>query len=103
MTYERFLKITLGLKAQDEEVSKVFHMKIDLFDFVDPYQHIVSELIKEVYGDTGYDWWSWFCHENDYGEKGHGAWDENKNPICYSFESLWEYLEKNKPVKDMNV
>jgi hypothetical protein len=50
--------------------------------------------MKEIYGEEGVDWFSWFCYENDYGQGGLEAWDENKNPICYSFESLWEYLEK---------
>jgi hypothetical protein len=61
----------------------------------------------------------WFIYEFDYGEKdwskvplyttdkdGHamlvpdsennqyGAHDENGNPICYDYKSLWKYLEK---------
>jgi hypothetical protein len=66
-----------------------------LFDFLDPYHEIISTLIKEVYGEEGYDWWSWFCNDNDFGQKGLEAFDENKNPICYGFESLWEFLENN--------
>lgn len=93
MTYERFLKITISLKKQDEAVSALYDSKVDLLEFVDPYHSVVAELIEEVYGKEGYDWWSWFCYESDYGTKGIGAWDEKGNPICYSFESTWEYLE----------
>lgn len=96
MTYERFLKITLVLKRQDEIINRLYKNKVDLIDFVDPYHEIVTELIKEVYGEEGYDWFSWFCYENDFGSGTLEAWDENKNPICYSHESLWEYLEKKK-------
>lgn len=99
MEYQRFLKITLGLQKQDRVLRDLYSQKVDLIEFVDPYHHFVSELIKEIYGEEGYDWWSWFCHENDYGQRGLEAFDENKNPICYGFESLWEYLEKNKPNK----
>jgi hypothetical protein len=99
MTYERFLKITMQLKQQDELLSELYTKQIDLVDFVDPYNAVITELIKEVYGDEGYDWWSWFCYENEYGSRGFEAWDENKNLICQSFESLWEYLEKIKPEK----
>ena len=102
MTYERFLKITLGLQKQDRIVSNMYDLKVDLLDFVDPYHHVITELLKEVYGEEGIDWWSWFCYENDYGNGGLEAFDENKNRICYSHESLWEYLEKNhrgKPVE----
>lgn len=102
MTYERFLKITLRLQKQDKIVGNLYDHKVDLLEFVDPYHQIITELIKEVYGDGGYDWWSWFCYENNYGTKGLEAFDSDKNRICYSYESLWEFLEKNhrgKPVE----
>jgi hypothetical protein len=98
MTYERFLKITLQLQKESRVLGKIYESGIDLTNFVDPYHTIIIELIKEVYGDEGYDWWSWFCYENDYGQGGLTAQDEKGEPICYSFESLWNYLEsiKNK-------
>lgn len=95
MTYERFLKVTLSLQKQDRVVSDLYDKKVDLLDFVDPYHLTISELIKEVYGEEGYDWWSWFCYENDYGQEGLEAFDKDNNRICYSFESLWEFLETN--------
>lgn len=98
MTYERFLKVTLSIKKQDEIISDLYKQKVDLIDFVDPYHVIILELIQEIYGEEGYDWWSWFCYENDFGQKGLEAFDENKNPICYSFESLWEFLENMKKI-----
>lgn len=96
MTYEKFLKITLSIQKQDEVISDLYKQKVDLIDFVDPYHVIILELIQEIYGEEGYDWWSWFCYENDFGQKGLEAFDENENPICYSFESLWEFLENMK-------
>ena len=98
MTYERFLKVTLSIKKQDEVISDLYTQKVDLIDFVDPYHVIILELIQEIYGEEGYDWWSWFCYENDFGQKGLEAFDENENPICYSFESLWEFLENMKKI-----
>jgi hypothetical protein len=120
MEYEKFLKITLGLKQESEKLGKFHELGIDLYDLVDSYHVIINELIKEVYGDEGYDWWSWFCYESDFGEKDwstsdsyklneegnmelqhkkgevrFGAHDAHGNPICYSFESTWAYLEKN--------
>ena len=121
MTYERFLKITTTLKMQDELVSELYEKKVDLLEFMDPYHQVITELIKEVYGEEGYDWWAWFCYESDYGTKywgdkpvykknedgelelitdypkehNWGASDENGNPICHSFLSTWEYLEAN--------
>lgn len=98
MTYENFLKVTLELQKQDRIIDNLHTINVDLLDFVDPYHIIISLLLKEVYGEKGLDWWSWFCYENDFGRGKLEAWDENKNPICYSLKSLWEFLEANKPI-----
>jgi len=95
MTYERFLKIITEIEKQDKLVSDLYDLKVDLIDWTDPYSSIIGELIKEIYGEEGYDWFSWFCYERDFGNEEIGAWNENKNPICYDVKSLWEYLEKN--------
>jgi hypothetical protein len=94
MTYETFLKITLELQRQERIVDDLYKSKIDLLEFIDPYHGLIHLLIKEIYGEEGVDWFSWFCYENDYGRGGLEAWDADKNLICYSLESLWEYLEK---------
>ena len=94
MTYENFLKVVLGLKEESERIDKLHKAGLDLVNFSDPYHVIIQTLLLEVYGEEACDWISWFCYENDFGQKGYQAWDENKNPICYSFESLWEYVEK---------
>ena len=118
MTYERFLKIIMTLKNQDERIDNLYQNKVDLIDFVDPYQSVITELIKEVYGEDGYDWFSWFCYDNEYGHKVfdtsipryrrnesgemalieekdriYGAIDKDGKPMCYDFESLYNYLE----------
>ncbi len=120
MEFEKFDKIVTALKKHDENVDLAYKIKIDLIDFCDSLQVIVGELIKEIYGDEGYDWFSWFCYENDYGEKdwtkggrpihikkadgtwtteehkdSYGAHDENGEPICHTVKATWEYLETN--------
>lgn len=123
MTYERFLKILFSLQKEDRTIKTLYNNGIDLINFVDPYHKIINELIKEVYGEDGFQWFSWYCNENDFGQKDwsttplykenqdgitekikdkgevrFGAYDDGGNPICYSHESLWEYLEKNYQV-----
>jgi signal peptidase I len=104
MTYENFLKIILKQEVLDEQIKEAYKLKIDLIEFVDRYNEIISILITEIYGEDGYEWYSWFCYENDYGRKDWSskdgkiqyiATDKSGNPICYSFETLWEYLEEN--------
>ena len=98
MTYENFLKVILQLQKQDRVIDNLYKNKVDLIEFVDPYHGIVQTLMKEIYGEEGVDWFNWYCYENNFGTKGLEAWDADKNPICYSHETLWEYLEKIKPV-----
>lgn len=102
MEYEEFLKVALGLQQEGRVVSDLYDRKVDLIEFSDQYHAIISTLIKSIYGEKGLDWFQWFCYENDFGQKtwtgkdgepGHAATDENGEPICYSFESLWEFLE----------
>jgi hypothetical protein len=120
MKYEKFLKVILHQQKMEKKVEKAYDLNIDLIEFVDGYETIMSTLIEEIYGEGGLEWYSWFCYESDYGrrdwsekdsykidddgkmviehkagEKRYGATDEDGNPICYSIESLWEYLEAN--------
>ena len=37
MTYENFLKLTLGLQKQDRVIDELYKYKIDVIDFVDSY------------------------------------------------------------------
>ena len=124
MTYDRFLKVALGLQKIERVTQTLYDNGMDIINFVDPYHTIINELIKEIYGEEGYDWFSWFCYENEFGQKDwstapsykikedgteelvhkegevrFGAYDEEGNPICYSFESLYEYLESNYKIK----
>jgi len=94
MTYKTFMKINERIKEQHELILDLSQKNIDLIEFVDPYHHIISDLIKEVYGDEGYDWWYWFIYDNDFGTGNLTANDKNGNSICYDYQSLWEYLEK---------
>ena len=78
MKYERFLKIITEIEKQDKLVSALYDLKVDLIDWTDPYSSIIGELIKEIYGEEGYDWFSWFCYERDFGNEEIGAWNENE-------------------------
>lgn len=123
MELATFSQIVLKLKDHDEKIRKIYKLGVDIIDFQEDLRSIITLLIKEVYGEEGEDWFSWFCYEADYGEKDwskhdcykmidgvmtkirdageqtHGAFDEDGNPICYSIESTWEYLEKNYRIK----
>lgn len=96
MNYENFLKVTLSLQKQQKIISELYKLNFNLIEFVYPYEQIISLLIEEIYGEGGVEMFDWFCYENDFGQKGLEAFDKDRNLICHSHESLWEYLEKNK-------
>lgn len=97
MTYERFLKVLLSLQKEDRVIKEAYKLGVDMINFVDPYHGIINELIAECYGEDGYEWFSWYCYENDFGQRGLEAWDSDKNLICYDHKSLWEKMEEGKP------
>jgi hypothetical protein len=119
MEYQTFSQIVLRLKQEGEKTSKLRKLGVDVLELNDGLHQIITFLIKEIYGQEGLDWFTWFCYESDFGDKDwsqhdcyreidgklvkvhekgevrYGATDEDGNPICYSIESTWEYLEKN--------
>ena len=100
MKYETFAHIAIQLQKQEQVINNLYKNNVDLLEFVDPYHYVISTLIKEVYGEEGLDWWSWFCYENDFGLGELEVWDADKNPICHDLKSLWEFLEANKPIAE---
>ena len=124
MKFETFSAIILTIKKQSEKISGLHSLGVDLVNFVDPYNDIISRCIKEFYGDDGLDWFHWFCYESDFGQRDWskaatyvknddgtstkiheageprwGATDKEGNPICHSILSTWEYLENNHKIK----
>lgn len=100
MTLAEFSVIVRTLKKQHEVQQKLYRLRVDLITFVDPYECVITTLFTEIYGLEGYDWFSWFCYENNFGEdmskEKPRAWDKDEKPICYDVKSLWEYLEQLK-------
>lgn len=97
MKLETLSKIVDTLKNQSEVSNQLYKLNVDLLEFTDPYESVITILIKEIYGAEGYEWFSWFCYECEFGEKyskdNPGAWGKGSNPICYDLESLWNHLE----------
>jgi hypothetical protein len=97
MKLEKFIEIVDLLKKQTEVTNQLYKLNVDLVEFADPYESVITILIKEIYSLEGYDWFSWFCYECEFGERyskdNPGAWDKDGSPICYDLESLWNHLE----------
>ena len=76
MEYQKFAQIVLRLKKHSEVKSKLYRLGVNLMEFDDDLQKIISLLIEEVYGPEGLEWFDWFCWESNFGEK-----DWSKHPV----------------------
>lgn len=119
MTYEYFLKLLLTYKKLEGEFSELHNLGFDFYDGKYKLSETVYSLFQTTlelhFTEDGVDWINWFIYENDWGTKDwskykkfssdgklidsdpidvYGATDENGNPICYSFESTWEYVKQ---------
>ena len=94
MTYEIFSDIITRLQKRHQVVGDIYKLGVDLINFDDDIYSVINCLFDEIYGKEGRDWIDWYLYERRDNEEMQ-AWDADKKPICYSIESLWEYLEKN--------
>ena len=103
MELSTFTVIINTLKKQNDDMRTLNSLNVDLINFADSYECVITTLFTEIYGLEGYDWFSWFCYENDFGKKmskkNPKAWDKDEKPICYDVKSLWNYLEKECKTK----
>jgi len=117
MTYEQFLKLMLGYKKICEDINELYDIGVDLLEgkykIADNVSNLFISAIRSHYNEIGAEWVDWFIFENDWGTKDwtryptydietgnrvesiHGARDADGNPIAYSYESLYELLEKD--------
>lgn len=97
MTFEQFLTVMVNHKLYVEIVSEAQDVGIDLlqgkFSTTKNVEDILEASITSHYGKEGWEWVQWFIWDSDYGKKDLKATHDGV-PICYSFESLYEYLQK---------
>ena len=116
MEYKDFLTLVMTNKKLGEDLSELHDIGFDFFEgkyqIVSHIERIIDTAFGSHYDEDGVEWINWFMYESDYGQKdwsqsktfgegekgvelSYGAQDKDGNPICYSYESLWEYLETN--------
>lgn len=97
MKFETFESIVNTLKEQDEIISKLYELNVDLIEFIDPHRFVISTLLEEFYGEEGLEMFHWFCYDKDYGKRTDlTAYDVDGTLVCQDVKGLWEYLEKYK-------
>jgi hypothetical protein len=120
MTYAEFLGVLMPYKKLQDDLGELYSMGFDFLEgkyrLQDNISRMVDATLESHYTEEGVDWINWFMYENDWGQKDwskiptfdketgtliekdpvdvYGAKDEKGNPICYSFESTWEFVKQ---------
>ena len=95
MTKETFIELIGKLKSNSDTIDQANLLRIDLIDFVDPWENIIALLLKECFTEDGYDIISWWVDEN-----GRAAWDEKGEPIPLDTEEqLYNFLVEEGCIK----
>ena len=121
MKYKDFLTLIMTNKKLGEDLSELHDIGFDFFEgkyqILGHIERIVNTAFGSHYDEDGVEWINWFMYESDYGQKDwsevqtftdngkeslpsiYGAYDKDGNPICYSYETLWNYVEKHHKLK----
>ena len=90
MTKEAFIDLIERMKATAETINQAYQLKIDLIEFSDQWEQIITTLLKELFTKEGYEWISWWAYED-----GRKAWDDSGVIIPMdTAEDLYNYLLK---------
>jgi hypothetical protein len=94
MTYNKFEKLISELQSTSDRYSKLYNLGVDLINYDEPNQKIISLLMEEIFEKEGKDWIDWYLYERvTHSGEVLKAWDKDDNEICYDIPSLWETVK----------
>jgi hypothetical protein len=104
MTFKEFKTATDYMIEHHNKVTAAYKLNIDLIEFSDTQEKLLSMLWDQILTDKGKDWLDWFMYEKDYIEDGKGrkemeAWDDDGHEICKDLKGLHTYLTTQKYFK----
>ena len=97
MKLEVFKKIIELLKKHQSKIDAAYKAEIDLINFCDPLEQVISLLIGSYYGKEGKETFDWWCYDKNWGERTDLTMtDKDGNELCRTIEELHQWLEENK-------
>ena len=97
MKLEVFKEIIGVLKKHQTKIDNAYKAGIDLINFCDPLEQVISLLIGSYYGKEGKETFDWWCYDKNWGERTDLTMtDKNGNELCRTIEELHQWLEENK-------
>ena len=96
MTYEKFKIIIEKLEEARDRSSSLYDLNVNLTNYDDLYQDVITNLMLSVFKEEGKDWIDWYLYERiGFTNKVNLATDIDGNEICYDIPSLWEEVKHN--------
>ena len=97
MKLEVFKEIIGVLKKHQSKIDAAYKAEIDLINFCDPLEQVISLLIGSYYGKEGKETFNWWCYDKNWGERiDLTMTDKDGNELCRTIEELHQWLEENK-------
>lgn len=94
MTSEQFKILIETLEKIKNRTNSIYNLGIDLIQYDEDYQKIISLLLECAFNEDGKGWIDWYLYERiGFDGKVLEAWDENGDKICHDIESLWETVK----------
>ena len=97
MKLEVFEEVIELLKKHQSKIDAAYKAEIDLVNFCDTLEQVISLLIGSYYGKEGKETFDWWCYDKNWGERTDLTMtDKDGNELCRTVEELHQYLEENR-------
>ena len=84
------------LNLMDADIKRVrdaYRLGIDLTEFTESAQEVVSTLLKHVFNEEQYECLTWWMYDKDFGRRADfQMWDKDGKEICRTIEELHQFL-----------
>jgi len=96
MNYEQFKAVIESLEKVRDTSHTLHTLGVNLIDYDETYQNIITNLLNSIFDEAGKDWIDWYLYERiGFTNKVNLATDKEGNEICYDIPSLWEEVKHN--------
>jgi len=93
MTLPELTHLLNLMDADNKKIRAAYRLGIDLIEFTESAQEVVSTLLKHVFNEDQYETLSWWMYEKDFGRREDlKMWDKDGKEVCRTVEELYKFL-----------
>ena len=93
MTLEELTHLLNLMDADNKRTREAYRLGIDLSEFDEPKQEVISILLKRVLNEDQYETLCWWMYEKDFGRREDlQMWDADGSEVCRTVEELHQFL-----------